>query len=269
MVSPLRYGTASAFYLGRRRYAPIHALQADLQARRIAGTIGDVILLLEHEPVITLGRGAQAGNVLFSRESLAARGVDLEETGRGGDVTLHAPGQLVGYPILDLRPNRCDLRKYVQRLADVMIGIARDHDVEAGTVDGLIGVWVDADNPTQWATAPWAGKLSKVGAIGVRVSRWVTMHGFALNVDVDLDLFKLIVPCGIREHPVASVASVRGANMAPDVRTIALGLATRLAWSLDQPVATVIDLSEVCAADLASEILRIASVNEAAPRGLA
>lgn len=250
MIAP-----ASAFYLGRRRYAAVHALQHELQTQRIAGTIGDVVLLLEHDPVITLGRSAKAGNVLFSKESLAARGVDLEETGRGGDVTLHAPGQLVGYPILDLKPNRCDLRKYVQRLADVMIGIARDHDVEAGTVDGLIGVWVDAKDPTRWATAPWASELAKIGAIGVRVSRWVTMHGFALNVDVDLDLFRLIVPCGISEHPVASLARV--CSTPPrSVKSIAMGLARGLSWSLDQPVHDVVDLSDAPLADLAMEIAR-------------
>lgn len=254
-ASPTR---ATAFYLGRRPYAPIHALQADLQTRRIQGAIGDVVLLLEHEPVITLGRSAKAGNVLFSREALAARGVDLEETGRGGDVTLHAPGQLVGYPILDLRPNRCDLRRYVARLADVMVGVAREHDVEAGTVDGLIGVWVDAEAPSQWATAPWAARLAKIGAIGVRVSRWVTMHGFALNVDVDLDLFRLIVPCGISEHPVASLASLREATSTRlatrTVTEIALGLAAGLARSLDQPVRDVIDLSSVPTSDLGRAI---------------
>jgi lipoyl(octanoyl) transferase len=250
---------AAAFWLGRRRYAALHELQQELQAARIRGEISDVVLLLEHEPVITLGRSAKLANVLFSRESLTERGVDLEETGRGGDVTFHGPGQLVGYPILDLRPDRCDLRRYVRNLAEIMTLVARDHGVEAGTVDGLIGVWVDRDNPSQWATAPWAGHLAKLGAIGVRVSRWVTMHGFALNLDVDLDWFRLIVPCGITQHPVTSVADLLG-RPSRGAREVALGLDAHLAWALDQPVLAVVDLETTPDADLANTLrTRLAS----------
>ncbi len=234
---------ARAFFLGRRRYALVHAWQMALLDARTQGRVPDTILLLEHDPVITTGRGAKLEHVLFSKATLAARGVDLEDTGRGGDVTFHGPGQLVGYPILDLRPDRCDLRKYVRALAEVMILLARDEGVEAGVVDKLIGVWVDADKPDQWATAPWASELSKIGAIGVRASRWVTMHGFALNVDVDLDFFNLIVPCGIREHPVRSITSLVGSSRS--VPQIALGAARHLAAALDLDVAPVVDLSAV------------------------
>ena len=240
--------TARAFYLGRRRYEPIHALQKRLLDRRIAGEIGDVVLLLEHDPVVTLGRGAKPENVLFSADVLAEMGVDRIETGRGGDVTFHGPGQLVAYPIVDLKPNRCDLRRYVRELAEVMILIARDHGIEAGTVDGLVGVWADAEKPDQWATAPWAGSLAKIGAIGVRVSRWVTMHGFALNLDIDLTSFAVIVPCGIKDHDVASVASLAGRSRS--VRSVALDIGRHLERAMDLEVGTVVDLEGAATEEL-------------------
>lgn len=240
-------GPARAIWIGQRRYADVHAWQKRLLDARIEGRAGDTILLCEHPPVVTLGRSAKASNVLLSREALAARGVELEDTGRGGDVTYHAPGQLVVYPILDLKPDRCDLRRYVRALAEAMILLAREEGVEAGCVDGMIGAWVDADAPENWATAPWAGRLAKIGAIGVRVSRWVTMHGFALNVDVDLAGFSVIVPCGISEHPVASLASLRAAHGLPGhgrgVREIALASAPLLARALDLRVDAVEDAS--------------------------
>lgn len=241
---------ARAIWIGRRRYADVHAWQRQLLDARIAGDVGDTILLCEHDPVVTLGRGAKPANVLLGRDALAARGIDLEETGRGGDVTYHAPGQLVGYPILDLKPDRCDLRRYVRSLAEVMILLARDEGIEAGCVDGMIGAWVDAEEPDRWATAPWAGRLAKIGAIGVRVSRWVTMHGFALNVDIDLDGFRVIVPCGISDHPVASLAVLRAAHARSategrSVEAMALGCASALARGLELAVEDVEDASRV------------------------
>ena len=242
---------ARAVWLGRRRYAPIHALQLRLVEARREGTTGDVILLVEHERVVTLGRAADPANVLFSRELLAARGVDLVETGRGGDVTYHGPGQLVAYPILDLNPDRCDVRRYVRALAETMISLARDHHVEAGVVDGMIGVWADPGAPTQWAGSAWAHHLAKLGAIGVRLSRWITMHGFALNLTTDLADFDLIVPCGIRDHGVTSIQALTG--RAPLVRDVALASPAHFARALQQPVADVEDLAH--AADLDASLI--------------
>jgi lipoyl(octanoyl) transferase len=203
----------SACQLGRIRYARAHELQQRLQRARIAGEIGDTILFLEHDPVITLGRGADIANVLVDEAARARLGIDLHETGRGGDVTYHGPGQLVAYPILDLAPDRRDVRKYVRDLAEVMIRVCRAHGIEAGVIPGdpkYIGVWVDEREPrAAWDESAAAHFLSptaaKIGAIGVRLSRWVTMHGFAFNVRTDLAGFQSIVPCGISTLGVTSL----------------------------------------------------------------
>lgn len=215
----------TAYWLGRVAYDRAHVLQQALVDARIKGLIGDVILLLEHDPVVTLGRGAKEENILAGEEDLRARGVSVADTGRGGDVTFHGPGQLVAYPIIDLKPERCDVRKYVRDLAEVMIGIARDHGVAAGVLPGdpkFVGVWVDERDPHNWNEAralaasrgeastslETAPRLAKIGAIGVRLSRWVTMHGFAFNIATDLSGFRLIVPCGIQALGVASLATL-------------------------------------------------------------
>jgi lipoyl(octanoyl) transferase len=181
--------------LGRVRYADGLDQQAELVRQRQSGEIPDTLLLLEHDPVFTLGRNARSENVLLPEATLRARGFELFETGRGGDVTYHGPGQLVAYPILDLSPDRRDVRRYVRDLEEVMIRTCADHGIVAGRFDRLIGAWVGEN---------------KIGAIGVRIARWITSHGLALNVSTDLSPFRLIVPCGIRDHGVTSMERLLG-----------------------------------------------------------
>ncbi len=226
-------------WLGRQRYAPVHELMQRYHEQRREGSRPDTVLLVEHEPVITMGRGASAQNVLLPRELLSARGVDLIETGRGGDVTLHAPGQLVCYPILDLSPDRRDVRRYVRDLTETMRRLAADFGIDAGPVPDLIGLWVDATTPNAFPGAEQARRLAKLGAIGVRLSRWVTMHGFAFNLSTDLELFGMIVPCGISQHGVTSVQALTGS--APPVAELAGRALETLAEVLD---ADVSELSE-------------------------
>jgi lipoyl(octanoyl) transferase len=180
-------------WLGRVPYRAACDEQARLVARRRSGAIPDTLLLLEHPPVITLGRSGDARNVLADRDELARRGIEFHEAGRGGDVTYHGPGQLVGYPIVNLAPDRKDLWKYVRNLEEAIIGTLAAYGIEGRRFQKLTGVWIGEE---------------KVAAIGVRVSRWVTSHGFALNVSSNLDHFRTIVPCGIRNYGVTSLERI-------------------------------------------------------------
>ena len=189
--------------LGLLPYGEALELQAQLVEDRKAGRIPDQLLLLEHPPVITLGVKARKdrSNVLATPEALSAAGVELFETGRGGDVTYHGPGQLVGYPILDLRPDRCDVHRYVRDLEEALILAVATFGVTSGRLEGLTGTWVGTE---------------KLAAIGVRISRWVTSHGFALNVTTNLSHFDLIVPCGIVDKGVTSLERLTGSHLAMD-----------------------------------------------------
>jgi lipoyl(octanoyl) transferase len=183
--------------LGLVPYGEALELQKQLVARRLAGEIPDQLLLLQHPPVITTGvrnRNARA-NVLATPQALEAAGIDVFETGRGGDVTYHGPGQLVGYPIVSLKPDRCDVHRYVRDIEEVMIRMASAFGITARRVPGLTGIWVGEE---------------KLGAIGVRIARWITSHGFAFNVTTDLTQFGLIVPCGIADKGVTSLEKLLG-----------------------------------------------------------
>jgi lipoyl(octanoyl) transferase len=195
-------------FLGRRDYRSCLLLQEELHAARAAGSVGDTVLFVEHPAVITLGRGAHSENLLASAARLAELGVDVVETGRGGDVTLHAPGQLVCYPILDLAPDRKDVRRYVKDLTEVMRQVAEASGVASGRFEEHIGLWANRESPRAYVGPSSSSDLVKLGAIGVRISRWVTMHGFALNLAPDMRLFSLIVPCGIHEYGVGSLAEL-------------------------------------------------------------
>jgi len=183
--------------LGLIGYQAALALQRELVEERRANRVPDLLLLLQHPPVITLGVRSEIAraNVVATSERLAELGVEVHETGRGGDVTYHGHGQIVGYPILDLRPDRCDVHRYVRDLEEVMIRACSDYGISATRIAGLTGTWVGAE---------------KIGAIGIRISRWITSHGFAFNVGTDLDHFKLIVPCGISDRGVTSLEQLTG-----------------------------------------------------------
>jgi lipoyl(octanoyl) transferase len=186
--------------LGVVGYAEGLELQQTLVARRAAGEIDDTLLLLQHPHVVTLGvkAGESRTHVLATPERLAELGVEVHETGRGGDVTYHGPGQIVGYPIISLKPDRCDVHQYVRDLEEVMIRVTAEYGFTAGRIHGLTGAWVVAE---------------KIGAIGVRIQRWVTSHGFAYNVNTDLAFFRLIVPCGISDRGVTSLGKLTGGDV--------------------------------------------------------
>ena len=223
----------SVLQLGMLDYATGLRLQQKLVQLRKDGLIGDVLLLLEHAPVITLGRNAKAANVIASREQLAERGVEIFECDRGGDVTFHGPGQIVGYPIFDLRgfTSTDGKRKtlgaveFVRRLEEVLIRTCADFRLSAKRIPGLTGVWTNPEfSDTHVGTATSAVERTeaserdkpteaKIAALGIHISRGVTSHGFALNVNTDLDYFDLIIPCGITSKPVTSMAKQLGRQL--------------------------------------------------------
>jgi lipoyl(octanoyl) transferase len=182
--------------LGVISYAEALEVQRALVEDRKAGRVPDTLLLLQHPHVVTIGvKKDGRRNIVATPDQLTRLGVEIFETGRGGDVTYHGPGQLVGYPIIDLDPDRRDVHRYVRDLEEVMIRVCEDYRLTAGRIAGLSGAWIGGD---------------KIGAVGVRISRWVTSHGFAFNVTTDLDFFRLIVPCGIADRGVTSLRLAAG-----------------------------------------------------------
>ncbi|MEK6285489.1 MAG: lipoyl(octanoyl) transferase LipB [Acidobacteriota bacterium] len=184
-----------ARWLGLVQYDDGLRLQERAVDRLRSGEGPEQLLLLEHPHVFTLGRGADSSNILADQQQLQSSSVEVHETGRGGDVTYHGPGQLVGYPIINLKPDRCDVHRYVRDIEEVLIRTIAEFGVTGTRIGGLTGVWVGNE---------------KIAAIGVRIARWITSHGFALNVNTDLSYFKMIVPCGITDKGVTSLARLLG-----------------------------------------------------------
>ena len=204
--------------LGLVPYADGLELQRQLVEDRKADRIPDTLLLLQHPHVLTIGvKKDGRSHILASPDRLTSLGVDVFETGRGGDVTYHGPGQLVGYPIVDLNPDRRDVHRYVRDLEEVMIRVCADYGLEAGRVKGFSGAWIGDE---------------KIGAIGVRISRWITSHGVAFNVTTDVDFFNLIVPCGIADKGVTSLASQLG--RAPEMAQVEERFVSHFAAVLDR-----------------------------------
>ena len=198
--------------LGRIPYSDALSLQERAVEKLRTREAYEQLLLLEHPHVITLGRGAKQHNILFSEVVLALRSVEVHHTGRGGDVTYHGPGQLVGYPIINLRPDRCDVHRYVRDIEEILIQSIAEYGIRGDRIKGLTGVWVGD---------------RKIAAIGVRIARWITSHGFALNVTTDLSYFDFIIPCGIKNKGVTSMARLldREVDLVEVARTISLKFA--------------------------------------------
>lgn len=239
-------------WLGRRAYAETFALQEEIRRRVKAGEGPERLLLLEHDPVFTLGRNARAGDVVADPDWLARNGVEVHESNRGGQVTYHGPGQLVGYPIVDLDPDRRDVGRYVHDLQEVLIRTLADflvphgpesRGLEARRRDGKehIGVWVGD---------------AKIASIGVHLSRWVTLHGFALNVDPDLDHFGGIVACGLPDATMTSIARHAPPDAVPSLPEIAATVARHFAEVFDRRHLVADPPSAVTAVTTVAETLR-------------
>jgi lipoyl(octanoyl) transferase len=214
-------------------YGPAREAQKALESARHAGEVPDVLLLLEHPPVYTKGRRAQAAELPMGEDWYRMQGIEIADTDRGGRVTYHGPGQLVAYPIVDLKPYRDDVHAYVRRMERVMIAALGEWDVTAQVIDGLTGVWTEGDPPP-------AGAARKIGSIGIHVNRSITTHGLAINVNNDLQPFEWVVPCGIEAVQMTSLARELGAEQ--DLDAFATTLARRFGETYDRrPVEIAFD----------------------------
>jgi lipoyl(octanoyl) transferase len=232
--------------LGLIGYAEAYALQKRIVAARKANVIADMLLLCEHPHVITQGRNGKREHLLASDNVLRQKGVEFYETSRGGDVTYHGPGQIVGYPIVNLGAIRRDVVWYVRMLEEVMIRASSDFGVAATREPGKTGVWVAADVAAAHRRGRFADlSAEKLGAIGVHISRWVTSHGFAYNVSTDLRFFDLIVPCGIADRKATSLEKLVGHSI--DSREVAVRLTQHLGevFSMDMQTSSPDDLLEL------------------------
>jgi len=230
-------------YLGRIGYDEGLRIQAEIAELRYQGRVENVLLLLEHPPVLTLGRNANRANVLASDELLASRGVSIHEINRGGDVTYHGPGQLVGYPIFDLRSlriasgGRMGPVDFVRQMEEALIRVCGGFGVIAGRIQGLTGVWCGAGGDIG---ASKGGGERKIGAIGIHVSRGITSHGFAFNVTTDLRDFDLIIPCGIADHAVTSLEKeVKSADKLPGLESVAHQAARQFGMVLGEQILAI------------------------------
>ena len=187
--------------LGRTKYGDAYSLQKKLVVSRSQDILPDCLVITEHEPVITMGMGTNEKNLLIGKEELEKQGIDIFEIERGGDITFHGPGQIVLYPIIDLRKRDRDAHRYLRDLENFVIIALKEIGLKASAKEGLTGIWVDDH---------------KLGAIGVAISRWITFHGLALNVTTNLDYFKLINPCGITDYPVGSISEILGKEIKMD-----------------------------------------------------
>ncbi len=197
--------TLNVYKIGLVPYKYALDLQMRLLEKRKNDEIGDTLLLLEHPPTFTIGRKGDKGHLLINERYLSERGIHFEEISRGGDITFHGPGQLVGYPILDLNTKGRDVHKYLRGLEEFIVSLLADFDISANRIEGLTGVWVDGH---------------KIASIGVGVKRWITYHGFALNVNTDLSYFDMIVPCGIPDVKMASIAGSLGVKEDIDMEDV-------------------------------------------------
>jgi len=233
-------------YLGRVAYDEGLRLQAEIAELRLQGQVENVLLLLEHPPVLTLGRNAKRANVLASDQLLASRGVTIHEINRGGDVTFHGPGQLVGYPIFDLRTlqkqdgGRLGPVDFVRMMEEALIRLCGVYGVRADRIAGLTGVWCGLDQPLPSSKSLPHAVGRKIGAIGIHVSRGITSHGFAFNVTTDLSYFRLINPCGITDRPVTSLENeVPDPAALPPLDSVAHEAARQFSLAFEQQILAV------------------------------